>query len=186
MAIVSHDRTQSHTFATSPAPFRDGPGTPAAADHRVRSVLAAPRGQRFSRPGSSRPTTSRRGPFEPVYTPPETDQARRERLLRQMRGNPRVAYMLEHGELPHWMIVARERREQAEREARESRKTTAADEAFLADLPGMAPAKPRGRHRAPRRKRNLSTLAFGVALHSGLTAVMAIGQAVVIAGGFPL
>ncbi|SIO89805.1 hypothetical protein BQ8420_23465 [Nocardiopsis sp. JB363] len=94
--------------------------------------------------------------------------------------------MLEHGELPHWMIVARERREQAEREARESRKTTAADEAFLADLPGMAPAKPRGRHRAPRRKRNLSTLAFGVALHSGLTAVMAMGQAVVIAGGFPI
>ncbi|WP_235006436.1 hypothetical protein [Nocardiopsis sp. JB363] len=107
-------------------------------------------------------------------------------MLRQMRGNPRVAYMLEHGELPHWMIVARERREQAEREARESRKTTAADEAFLADLPGMAPAKPRGRHRAPRRKRNLSTLAFGVALHSGLTAVMAMGQAVVIAGGFPI
>ena len=94
--------------------------------------------------------------------------------------------MLEHGELPHWMIVARERREQAEREARQSTKTNAADEAFLADLPGMAPDKPRGRHRAPRRKRNLSTLAFGVALHSGLAVAAAVGQAVVIAGGFPL
>lgn len=93
--------------------------------------------------------------------------------------------MLEHGPLPHWMIVARERWEQAEREARESSEARAADEAFLADLPGMAPAKPQGRHRAPRRKRNLSTLAFGVVLHSGLAAVAVIGQAVAIAGGFP-
>ena len=157
-----------------------------AADHRVRSVLAAPRGQRFSRSGSSRPTTPRTGSFRPVHTPPETDQARRERLLRQMRGNPRVAYMLEHGELPHWMIVARERRERADREARQSSEATATDETFLADLPGMAPTKPQGRHRAPRRKRNLSTLAFGVALHSGLAVAAAVGQTVVIAGGFPL
>ncbi|WP_223809308.1 hypothetical protein [Nocardiopsis listeri] len=185
MAIVPHDQAPRHSFATSPDPFRERPGTPPAADHRVRSVLAAPRGQRFSRPGASRPTTPRLGPFEPVNTPPETHQARRERLLRQMRGNPRVAYMLEHGELPHWMIVARERREQAEREARENRAARAADEAFLADLPGMVPAKAQGRHRAPRRKRNLSTLAFGVALHSGLAVLAVVGQVVAIAGGFP-
>ena len=185
MAIVSHARAPIHTSAPPLAPFRDEPGG-RAADNRVRSVLAAPRGQRFSRPGSPRPTTPPLGPFRPVNTRPESHQARQERLLRQMPDNPRVAYMLEHGPLPHWMIVARERREQAEREARESSNARAVDEAFLADLPGMAPAKPRGRHRAPRRKRNLSTLAFGVALHSGLTAVMAIGPAVVLASGLPI
>ncbi|MEU3307077.1 hypothetical protein ACWGSK_17655 [Nocardiopsis sp. NPDC055551] len=103
-----------------------------------------------------------------------------------MPDNPRVAYMLEHGPLPHWMIVARERRGQAEREARESREARAADEAFLTDLPGMASAKPRGRHRAPRRRRSVPALAINVVLLPGAAVVAAIGQAVVEAVGFLL
>lgn len=67
---------------------------------RMREVLGAPRGRRFSRPSHT---------FEPA---PLT---REQRLLDQMRGNPRVAYRLEHGALPHWMRVAEERRVQRDR-----------------------------------------------------------------------
>jgi hypothetical protein len=64
------------------APASDEPGT-----DRIRRVLDAPRGQRFVRPGASAPPT------------------REERLLAQMRDNPRVAYRLKHGQLPYWMRV---------------------------------------------------------------------------------
>ncbi|WP_159942072.1 MULTISPECIES: hypothetical protein [unclassified Nocardiopsis] len=64
---------------------------------RIRRVLDAPRGQRFVRPGAAhRPTWE-------------------ERLLAQMRDNPRVAYRQAHGELPHWMRVQAAR--MAERDA---------------------------------------------------------------------
>ncbi|MFD3685725.1 hypothetical protein ACFWTE_13025 [Nocardiopsis sp. NPDC058631] len=51
----------------------------------IRTVLDAPRGHRFSRP----------------QHPPA--QTREQRLLNQMRGNPRVDYRLRHGVLPAWM-----------------------------------------------------------------------------------
>lgn len=109
---------------------------------------------------------------------PESDQERRERLLRQMRGNPKVAYMLEHGELPHWMIVARQRREQAEKEARRAR--------ALIDPPAGLPANRRGRHRAPRRRWALPALAAGAALLLGQRVAEAIGRSVAWSSGFPL
>ncbi|HJE59726.1 MAG TPA: hypothetical protein K8V84_14645 [Nocardiopsis listeri] len=137
-------------------------------DSRVRSVLNAPRGQRFSRPVLSHPTN--------VW--PESHQERRERLLRQMRGNPRVAYMLEHGELPHWMIVARQRREQAEREARQV--------GVPADPPTGSPSIRRGRHRAPRRRWALPALAVSAALLLGQRIAEAIGQPLAQSVGFPL
>lgn len=199
MAIVPHDQAPIHTLASPAppappplAPLSDGPDAPGA-DHRLRSVLGAPRGRRFSRPGSSqrpessRPTAPRLGPFEPVNPRPESHQARQERLLRQMPGNPRVAHMLEHGPLPHWMIVARQRQEEAEREARESRAARAADEPSLADLPGMAPSRRRGRHRAPRRRWvALPVAAISVALLTGVTIVETVGRVVVEATGFPI
>jgi hypothetical protein len=52
---------------------------------RIQRVFDAPRGQRFTRP---------------AYTAPLT---REQRLLAQMRDNPRVAYRQEHGILPAWM-----------------------------------------------------------------------------------
>jgi hypothetical protein len=67
---------------------------------RMREVLGAPRGRRFSRPS---------------HTSEPTPLTREQRLLDQMRGNPRVAYRLEHGVLPHWMRVAEERRVQRNR-----------------------------------------------------------------------
>ena len=63
---------------------------------RVRSVLDSPRGHRFSR--------------TPGPTMPPGEQL----LLKQMAGNPKVAYRIEHGELPLWMHLAAERRKQEE------------------------------------------------------------------------
>ena len=99
-------------------------------------------------------------------------------MLRQMRDNPRVAYMLEHGELPHWMIVARQRREQAEREAR---RVSAPIEPSV-----EPPAIRRGRHRAPRRRWALPALVVSAALLLGQRVVEAIGQAISPSSGFPL
>lgn len=67
---------------------------------RMREVLGAPRGRRFSRPSRTS------GP---------TPLTREQRLLEEMRGNPRVAYRLEHGVLPQWMRVVEERRDQRNR-----------------------------------------------------------------------
>lgn len=66
----------------------------------VRQVLAAPRGQRFTRTPALKPTR---------VQPPNRPDAHQERLLEQMRVNPRVAYRLEHGELPAWMRIQAER-----------------------------------------------------------------------------
>ena len=143
-------------------------------DSRVRSVLNAPRVHRFSRPGSSRSTALP----HPVNILPESRQERRERLLRQMRGNPKVAYMLEHGELPHWMIVARQRREQAKKEARRA--------SVLIDPPDGFPANRRGRHRAPRRRWALPALAVSAALLLGQRGVEVIGWSAAQSSGFPL
>ncbi|MCY9784208.1 hypothetical protein KIK06_09915 [Nocardiopsis sp. EMB25] len=57
-----------------------------SADNRVRAVLDAPRGHRFAR--------TRTGTRTPT---------RQQRLLNELRGNPRVAYRQAHGELPAWM-----------------------------------------------------------------------------------
>ncbi|WP_370012868.1 hypothetical protein UIS43_07285 [Nocardiopsis sp. LDBS0036] len=53
----------------------------------VRAVLDAPRGRRFSKPSYPTPLT------------------REQRLLAQMKDNPRVAYRQAHGVLPEWMHV---------------------------------------------------------------------------------
>ncbi|MES0832274.1 hypothetical protein [Nocardiopsis tropica] len=59
-----------------------------------------------------------------------------------MRGNPRVAYRIEHGALPHWMGVAEERRVQRERAPARS------------DVPEAGPVSAEGgRHRRPRARR---------------------------------
>lgn len=63
--------------------------TDTAVDAGVRAVLAAPRGRRFSRPAA------------PL--------SREQRLLAQMRGNPRVERRLRQGELPLWMHLQAER-----------------------------------------------------------------------------
>ncbi|WP_159942836.1 hypothetical protein [Nocardiopsis sp. FR6] len=67
---------------------------------RIREVLNAPRGQRFVRPG----------------TPTGTNRTREQILLAQMRDNPRVAYRLEHGELPPWMYIHAARITEASRQ----------------------------------------------------------------------
>jgi hypothetical protein len=66
----------------------------------VRQVLAAPRGQRFTRTPALSPTRVR---------PPSRPDAHQEQHLTQMRDNPRVAYRLDHGELPAWMRAQAER-----------------------------------------------------------------------------
>lgn len=126
-----------------------------AVDMRVRSVLDAPRGARFSR--TLAPSPARRSAL------PETWEERQQRLLRQMVGNPKVAYRLEHGFMPHWMVVAKERRERAEREARESITPEAEP---LEPAPRRSP----GRHRAPCRPGAWvgATLTYGVALVAGM------------------
>lgn len=148
---------------------------------RVRSVLAEPRGHRFSRPGATlnRPTprpSQRNQHTRP--TMPETPQARRERLLRQMEGNPRIAYMLEHGELPHWMHVARQQREKAEREAGQARRAV--------ESPPNPPDTSRGRHRAPRRWKHWPALAVSTTLLLALTTAEEIGQSLFQSAGFPI
>lgn len=111
----------------------------------LRTVLSAPRGHRFSRPHLA-----------------ETFQERERRLLRQMVGNPRVARRIEHGQLPHWMIVARERREKAQTQAR------AEVEAARAEVDDvLPPALPRSRHRALRKQHGRTLLAYGMTLVAG-------------------
>ncbi|MEU3140096.1 hypothetical protein ABZ645_12065 [Nocardiopsis alba] len=113
-----------------------------AVETRVRSVLDAPHGRRFSRT----PMVAGHRP-----APPESPLARERRLLRQMADNPRVAHRIEHGVLPQWMDVARERRE---------REVAAMGAAPLSPLPPQTPTphhrtqpqlRARGRHRAPSR-----------------------------------
>lgn len=118
---------------------------------RVRTVLAAPHGHRFSHP-----------------RPPETFQEREQRLLRQMAGNPRVARRIEHGQLPHWMLVAKERRERAQAEARTGAEPEHADDV-------LPPAFPRGRHRAPRKRHGRSLMAYGMTLVAGAVATELLG-----------
>ncbi|PWV52843.1 hypothetical protein [Nocardiopsis sp. L17-MgMaSL7] len=93
----------------------------------------------------------------------ESHQARQERLLRQMQGNPRVAYMLEHGALPHWVHVARQQRERKAQEAATTR--TEPNETL-----------PRGRHRAPRPWWGWPATALSSALLLGLTTLEILGQ----------
>ncbi|WP_431871186.1 hypothetical protein [Nocardiopsis eucommiae] len=143
----------------------------------VRSVLAAPRGHRFPRPARPQRTVPSR--VVPATSPrakspqsewartglpwSESHQDRQERLLRQMQGNPRVAYMLEHGPLPHWVHVARQQRE---RKAREAATTRAEPERVLL----------RGRHRAPRRWWGWPATAISSTLLLGLTTLEILGQ----------
>ncbi len=101
-------------------------------------MLDAPRGRRFSRT----PMVAGHRP-----APPESPLARERRLLRQMADNPRVAHRIEHGVLPQWMNVARERRE---------REVAAMNAAPPSPTPPQTPIPPhrtraRGRHRAPSR-----------------------------------
>ena len=91
-----------------------------------------------------------------------------------MEGNPRVAYMLEHGELPHWVTVDRQRREQAGREARRI------EEAWAEAHTQMAR---RGRHRAPRRWRDWPAVAVSAALLRGQAFLEAMGEGTVLTGG---
>ncbi len=132
----------------------------------IRSVLTAPRGRRFPRPHTRSPQPALPAlESESAWT--ETHQARQERLLRQMQGNPRVAYMLEHGPLPHWVHVARQHREQKAREARRAEAAARAE---------PEPALPRGRHRAPRPWWGWPATAISSTLLLGLNALEILGQ----------
>lgn len=133
-----------------------------AVDTRVKSVLDAPHGARFTR--TAVPAPRRMG------LPPETFQEREQRLLRQMSGNPRVAHRIRNGAVPEWMAVDEDRREHAERKAGRAKRweprswETEPDALF-------SPRKPRGRHRAPcwwRSDWAASTLTFGMALAAGV------------------
>ncbi len=141
----------------------------------VRSVLAAPRGHRFPRPAArpKRGSAPSWGVQVPSGAPqePESHQARQERLLRQMQDNPRVAYMLEHGPVPHWVHVTRQQRERAAREAREAQEAQQAAARFQPE-----PVLPRGRHRAPRRWWGWPATAISSTLLLGLNALEILGQ----------
>ncbi|WP_247665936.1 hypothetical protein [Nocardiopsis sp. B62] len=175
-------------------------GTGPDTDTRLRSVLDAPRGHRFSRPGETstrirthcrirthtlteEPTTHPgSGDADPSPGPDgwfgsETQQERERRLLPLMVGNPRVAHRLRHGQLPHWVIVARQHRERAAREAREAAETAARE-----PVP-EPPERARGRHRAPLRWSGWPALAIGATLLCGLQAGVAIGGGLVRAAG---
>ncbi|MFE9247134.1 hypothetical protein [Nocardiopsis sp. NPDC006938] len=102
----------------------------------------------------------------------ETHQARQERLLRQMRGNPRVAYMLLHGPVPHWVKVARQHRDQKAREARQAA-TDARTE--LTETEPQPTVRTRGRHRAPRRWWGWPANALGATLLLGLKTLGILG-----------
>lgn len=165
----------------------------------VRQRLAAPRGHRFSRPGSSRqlaaPPEPHRPPQQlttlielwephpsrPQTTPPESDQARQERLLRQMEGNPHLAYRLQHNAVPHWTEVTRRRQEQAEHKVRQTQRAREAS--------GSSPTTPtsttRGRHRAPRRWWAWPAVAISSALLFAQSQAEPFGEAIFQAG-FPL
>ncbi|MFE1166225.1 hypothetical protein [Nocardiopsis sp. NPDC058789] len=84
-----------------------------------------------------------------------------------MGDNPRVAYMLQNGPLPHWVTVARHHREQAAQEAAEA--------ASPAE-PEPEPALPRGRHRAPRPWWAWPATAISSTLHLGLNSLDIVGQ----------
>ena len=89
----------------------------ATLDPRMRNVLEAPRGRRFS-PGAAARGRAARQSADPWFTP------RGLAMLTEMRGNPRVEYRLQHGPLPAWMRVeeamqARQVREPARRAPRE-------------------------------------------------------------------
>jgi hypothetical protein len=99
-----------------------------------------------------------------------------------MQGNPRVAHMLQHGPTPHWFHVARQRREQEEREARALEAAVTEAEAYLAAQ--VAPAPPRGRHRAPRRWWAWPAAALGSALLFGLTVTEALAEGFAQNAGF--
>ncbi|WP_304455455.1 hypothetical protein [Nocardiopsis sp. YSL2] len=112
----------------------------------VRAVLSAPRGRRFTHT----PQPSRRGP----------QPSREQRLLAQMRGNPRVERRMRQGELPPWMLVAEQRRRERERAARRRRLPVPAPRPAPDDGPPPPserpplPRRPRPRprrHRRPRR-----------------------------------
>ncbi|WP_435107714.1 hypothetical protein [Nocardiopsis synnemataformans] len=89
----------------------------ATLDPRMREVLRAPRGRRFS-PGAAARGRAVSPTSDPWFTP------RGQAMLARMRGNPRVEYRLQHGPLPTWMRVEEERRARpirgsAEREPRQ-------------------------------------------------------------------
>ncbi|MFJ9555896.1 hypothetical protein ACIRPH_18925 [Nocardiopsis sp. NPDC101807] len=101
-----------------------------AVDPHMRAVPSMPRGHRPSRTALT------------SHTPGPTPPTREQQLLDRMHGNPRVAYRLEHGALPHWMRVAEERRVQLERAPARS------------DVPEAGPVSAEGgRHRRPRARR---------------------------------
>src|SRR5699024_12169598 len=68
--------------------------------------------------------------------------SREQLLLKQMAGNPKVAYRIERGELPLWMHLAAEHRKQEEN----------LDKAGRAPEEQAFPPPRRGRHRTPHRR----------------------------------
>lgn len=165
----------------------------------VRQRLSAPRGHRFSRPGANRQSAVPRESHRPQQqrttlielwephshqraTTPESDQARQERLLRQMEGNPRLAYKLQHHAVPHWTEVTHRRQEQGRREAHQAKQ--------VRDAVEPSPKPPtatitRGRHRAPRRWWAWPAVVISTALLFAQSQAAPLGE-VVFQSKFPL
>lgn len=127
----------------------------------IRTVLDAPRGSRFSRPGAATPPTRNQ-------RPPEGEQGfltREQRLLAQMQGNPRVAYRQAHGQLPLWMRLHAARLAERDAHAPEDprKPAPAPDRRPLPAVPRPRPApddgplSPRPRREPPPLPRRRST-----------------------------
>ncbi|WP_431872748.1 hypothetical protein [Nocardiopsis eucommiae] len=93
-----------------------------------------------------------------------------------MGDNPRVAYMLHHGPLPHWVKVARHHREHKAQEARRAAAAARAE---------PEPARPRGRHRALRRWWGWPATAISSTLLLGLSTLDALGRTLAHEIGIP-
>lgn len=127
----------------------------------VRTVLDAPRGSRFPRPGATTPPTRKQRPPDGEQRP----LTREQRLLAQMQGNPRVAYRQAHGQLPLWMRLHAARLAERDAHAPEDprKPAPAPDRRPLPAVPRPRPApddgplSPRPRREPPPLPRRRST-----------------------------
>ncbi|MCY9784881.1 hypothetical protein KIK06_13370 [Nocardiopsis sp. EMB25] len=105
---------------------------------RIRAVLGAPRGRRFTRP---------------VATTTTATADRHRILLEEMRDNPRVRYRQRHGVLPAWMDEPRRRPTNPPAPVPVPRPRTAPDDDPRPQNPKRPPLpRRRSRHRKPPRR----------------------------------
>lgn len=121
--------------------------SPESATGELRAVLDAPRGRRFSRPGlSNRPMAAPPSDSESSHSGFSKVQfkAREQRLLAQMKDNPRVAHRQTHGVLPQWVYAHVARIDEREHERRIH---PASDHPERPEVPWKPAPPPTPRHR---------------------------------------